>query len=153
MQQVKIEPFKIIGISIRTTNQNGKAVKDIGEMWGRFMSDNIVVKIPNKIGSTVFSLYTDYESDHKHPYTAVLGCKVEHLNDIPDGIIGVSIEGGTYIKSTARGDLTKGLIVNHWSKIFEMELNRTFIADFEVFGEKSQNPLDAEIDFYVTIND
>ena len=54
MQQVKIEPFKIIGISIRTTNQNGKAVKDIGEMWGRFMSDNIVVKIPNKIGSTVF---------------------------------------------------------------------------------------------------
>jgi hypothetical protein len=34
-----------------------------------------------------------------------------------------------------------------------MDLSRTYIADFEVFGEKAQNPSDAEIDFYVGVKD
>ena len=45
----------------------------------------------------------------------------------------------------------KGLVVNEWSKIFEMDLDRTFEADFEAFGEKAQNPENAEVDFYVGI--
>ncbi len=45
----------------------------------------------------------------------------------------------------------KGLIVNHWSKIFAMNLDRNYIADFEVFGEKAQNPSNAEVDFYVGV--
>jgi len=68
-------------------------------------------------------------------------------------MIGKSIDGGTYIKTTAKGDLMKGLVVSHWSKIFEMGLDRTYTADFEVFGEKAQNPSDSEIDFYVAIKD
>ncbi|WBL23796.1 hypothetical protein [Zunongwangia sp. HRR-M8] len=47
--------------------------------------------------------------------------------------------------------IMEGLIVNQWSKIFEMELNRTYDADFEIFGEKAQNPSNAEVDFYVGI--
>ena len=43
------------------------------------------------------------------------------------------------------------MVVNQWSKIFEMELDRTYDADFEIFGEKAQNPSDAEVDFYVGI--
>jgi hypothetical protein len=33
-----------------------------------------------------------------------------------------------------------------------MDLNRAFTADFEVFGEKAQNPNDAEIDFLIATN-
>ena len=47
--------------------------------------------------------------------------------------------------------MTKGLVVNQWSKIFEMELDRNYKSDFEIFGEKAQNPSDAEVDFYVGI--
>ena len=32
-----------------------------------------------------------------------------------------------------------------------MELDRTYDADFEIFGEKAQNPADAEVEFYVGI--
>tara|TARA_R110001606_G_scaffold254596_2_gene402590 strand:+ start:51 stop:512 length:462 start_codon:yes stop_codon:yes gene_type:complete len=151
MQTVKIKPFNIIGISIRTTNENGQASQEIAELWQKFMSENIVSKIPNKMGNDVYSLYTEYESDHTKPYTTILGCKVENLDNIPDGMVGSSFKGGNYIKTSAKGDLMQGLIVNHWSKIFEMDLERIYSADFEVFGEKAQNPSDAEVDFYVSI--
>lgn len=151
MQTVKIKPFNIIGISIRTTNENGQASQEIAELWQKFMSETIVSKIPNKIGNDVYSLYTEYESDHTKPYTTILGCKVENLDNIPDGMVGSSFKGGNYIKTSAKGDLMQGLIVNHWSKIFEMDLERIYSADFEVFGEKAQNPSDAEVDFYVSI--
>lgn len=151
MQTVEIEPFNIIGISIRTTNENGQASKEIAELWGKFMSENILTKIPNKVDTEIYSLYTDYESDHTKPYTAILGCKVENLDNIPNGMVGKSFSGGTYIKTTTKGDLMQGLVVNQWSKIFEMELDRTYDADFEIFGEKAQNPSDAEVDFYVGV--
>ncbi len=152
MQKIKIEPFKVIGISVRTTNENGQAANEIAELWGKFMSENILTKIPNKGDSVIYSLYTDYEGDHTKPYTAILGGKVENLDAIPNGMVGKSFNGGNYLKTTAKGDLMKGLIVNHWSKIFDMELDRSYVADFEVFGEKAQNPSDAEVDFYVGVN-
>jgi predicted transcriptional regulator YdeE len=151
MQTVKIKPFNIIGILIRTTNENGQASKEIAELWGKFMSENILTKIPNKVDNEIYSLYTDYESDHTKPYTAILGCKVENLDIIPSGMVGKSFSGGTYFKTTTKGDLMQGLVVNQWSRIFEMELDRTYDADFEIFGEKSQNPSDAEVAFYVGI--
>lgn len=151
MQTVKIEPFKIIGIAIRTTNENGQASQEIAELWQRFMSENIISKISNKIDNAVYSLYTEYESDHTKPYTAILGCKVENLETIPNGMVGKSFDGGTYSKTTAKGDLMQGLVVNQWSKIFEMELDRTYDADFEIFGGKAQNPTSAEVEFYVGI--
>ncbi|SEA44058.1 GyrI-like domain-containing protein [Bizionia paragorgiae] len=151
MQTVKIEPFKIIGIAIRTTNENGQASQEIAELWQRFMSENVNSKIPNKIDNSVYSLYTDYESDHTKPYTAILGCKVENLDNVPNGMVGKSFDGGTYSKTKAKGDLMQGLVVNQWSKIFEMELDRTYDADFEIFGETAQNPANAEVDFYVGI--
>ncbi len=79
MQKVKIEPFKVIGIAVRTTNENGKSAQDIGQLWGKFMSEGISDKIPNKINDTIFSIYTNYESDHTKPYDTILGCKVSFL--------------------------------------------------------------------------
>lgn len=152
MNKVKIEPFMIIGISIRTTNENNQAAKDIGDLWSKFMSENILGAIPNKIDSTVYSIYTDYESDHTKPYTTILGCKVSNLQSIPNGMIGKSFDGGNYVKLSAKGDLMKGLIVNKWTEIWSMDLDRVFTADFEIFGEKAQNPNDAEIDFLIATN-
>jgi len=151
MNKVKIEPFQVIGISVRTTNENNQAAKDIADLWGRFMNDKVLEAIPNKIDNTVYSIYTDYESDHTKDYTTILGCKVENLHTIPDGMIGKSFEGGNYAKLSAKGDLMKGLIVNKWMEIWKMDLDRMFTADFEVFGKKAQNPTNAEIDFLIAV--
>ena len=151
MQKVNIEPFKLIGIAVRTTNENGQAATEIGDLWGRFMSESIQSKIPNKVDETVYSVYTEYDGDHTQPYTTILGCKVDSLDSIPEGMRSASFEGGTYAKFSAKGDLTKGLIVNKWMEIWEIDLNRVYSADFEVFGEKAQNPLDAEVDFLIAV--
>ena len=45
-----ITNFNIIGISVETTNENGKSVEDIGKLWEQFYSEGISDKIPNKIG-------------------------------------------------------------------------------------------------------
>lgn len=151
MEKVKTEPFNLIGIAVRTTNENGQAAKEIAGLWGKFMNENVLDAIPNKVDNTVYSLYTDYEGDHTEPYTAILGCRVNSLNYVPDGMTGRAFDGGNYIKTTARGDLSKGLIVNEWSKISELDLERNYTADFEVFGEKAQNPADAEIHFFIAV--
>lgn len=151
MEKVTIEPFKVIGISVRTTNENNQAAKDIGDLWGRFINDKVLEAIPDKIDNTVYSIYTNYESDHTKPYTTILGCKVKNLDTIPVGMVGKSIKGGSYVKFSTKGDLMKGLVINKWFEIWEMDLNRLFTADFEVFGEKAQNPADAEIDILIAI--
>ncbi|MCR9249082.1 MAG: GyrI-like domain-containing protein [bacterium] len=152
MQKVKIEPFYVIGLAIRTTNENAQAATDIGNLWGKFLAEDIKSVIPNKVDDTVYCLYTEYESDYTKPYTTILGCKVSNLDNIPEGMVGKSFEGGDYTKMSARGDLMKGLIVDKWNQIWSMDLDRRYTVDFEVFGEKAQNPSDAEIDFLISIN-
>ncbi|OCA79858.1 transcriptional regulator [Chryseobacterium contaminans] len=152
MNNVKIEPFKVIGIAVRTTNENEQAAKDIPVLWEKFMQENVLENIPNKIDNTIYSVYTEYEKDHTKPYTTLLGCKVENLDHIPEGMIGKSFEGGDYVKFTAKGNLAEGLVINEWFKIWNMDLGRTFTADFEMYGEKAQNPSDAEVDILIAVN-
>ena len=151
MENVTISPFHVIGISVRTTNQNGQAAKDIALLWDQFLQENILELIPGKVDNTIYSIYTDYESDHTRPYTTIIGCKVHQLDVIPEGLTGKSFNGGKYIKLSSRGDLTKNLIANQWYQIWEMDLERVFTADFEVFGEKARDPHNAEIDFLIAV--
>ncbi|MBV8328504.1 GyrI-like domain-containing protein [Chryseobacterium sp.] len=152
MNNVKVEPFKVIGIEVRTTNENNQAAKDIEALWGKFMKDDILNTIPNKTDHSVYSIYTDYEKDHTKPYTTILGCRVDNLDNIPDGMVGQSFEGGNYVKFTPKGDLTKDLVINEWLKIWNMDLDRVFTADFEIYGEeKAKNPSDAEIDIFIAV--
>ncbi|TLX26498.1 AraC family transcriptional regulator [Chryseobacterium indologenes] len=151
MNNVKMEPFKVIGISVRTTNENNQAAKDISVLWENLMNEDTLNRIPNKTDNTIYSIYTDYEKDHTKPYTTILGCKVENLDHIPEGMVGKSFDGGDYIKFTTKGDLAKDLVINEWLKIWEMDMDRAFTADFEVYGEKAQNPSDAEVDIFIAV--
>lgn len=153
MENIKIETFKVIGISVRTTNANGQSATDIGKLWDKFISEGIIEKIPNKIDRTLFSIYTDYEGDHTQPYTTLLGCKVESFDIIPNGMVARSFEGGNYTKFVAKGDLQKGAVYLEWLKIWEMDLNRTYTADFEIYGERAQSPSNAEVDIFIAIKE
>ncbi len=150
--KTNINPFNILGITIRTTNENEQAAKDIPELWGKFFSENILEKIPNKIDANVYCIYTDYEKDFTKPYSVVLGCKVENLNSIPDGMIGKSFKGGNYKKfSTAKGKLSE-VVIGKWMEIWNTDLQRSYTADFELYSEKSQNPEDAEVDIFIAVD-
>lgn len=149
MENTKIDSFQIIGISVRTTNENNQAATDIVKLWDKFMSEGILSKIPNKVGEEVYSVYTDYESDHTKPYTTILGCKVNSLDTIPKGMVAKKIDQSNYNKFTAKGDLTKGVVYTEWVKIWGLDLKRSYTSDFEVYGKKAQNPSDAEVEIFI----
>jgi len=147
-----IQKFNIIGVSIRTTNENEQSGKDIPALWDKFISEGIAEKIPNKINHSIYSVYTDYEKDHTKPYTTILGCVVESLDFIPDEMVGITIETGSYEKFIAKGNLNDGIVINEWIKIWNSDLDRSFTSDFEIYGEKAQNPENAEVDIFIAIN-
>ncbi len=151
MSTQKIQKFNVIGIAVRTSNENEQAATDIPALWEKFMAEGIAEKIPNKTDHSLYCIYTDYEKDHTKPYTTILGCKVENLDIIPDGMVGKTFETATYKKYVAKGNILQGLVYNEWIKIWNAGLPRTFTADFEVYGEKAQNPEDAEVDIYIAV--
>lgn len=146
-----IQKFNVIGISIRTTNEDGQSGKDIPSLWNKFMTEEIQGKIPNKVSEDIFCIYTDYEKDHTKPYTTILGCKVESLDNIPENMVGKTIESADYEELIAKGNLSEGIVYNKWLEIWNLDLNRSFTADFEVYGSKTQNPENVEVDIYIAL--
>jgi predicted transcriptional regulator YdeE len=153
MQKEIIAPFQIIGISVRTSNQDNKAATDIPVLWNQFISEKILDKIPNKINTEVYSIYTNYEGDHTKPYDTILGCKVSSLESIPSGMIGQAFEGGKVAKFTSKGNLEDNIIYKKWLDIWNTDLDRTFTADFEIYGAKALDRANAEVDIFIAINE
>lgn len=146
-----IPSFNIIGISVRTTNENGQAAKDIPELWNKFMTESIAAQVPGRIGDEIYCIYTDYEKDHTKPYTTLLGCKAESLDNIPDGMTGKYFEEARYEKFTVTGNLQQGAVYDAWVKIWNDDLQRLFTADFEVYGSRAHDPENAEVDIFIAV--
>ncbi len=151
MNNQTISTFYVIGISVRTTNENGQAMQDIPALWNRFITENMANHIPGKINNDLYCIYTDYEKDHTRPYTTLLGCQVNSLDNIPEGMTGKKFAETNYRKFTAKGNLAQGAIYSEWLKIWNDSLPRAFTADFEVYGAKAANPENAEVDIFVAL--
>ena len=146
----ELEEFCIIGIAARTTNQNRKAETDISELWQRFARQGLINQIPGKESTDIYCVYTDYETDHNGPYTTILGCKVTTLNNVPEQFIGKTIPACEYHVYTSTGKLPECVIAT-WQHIWASETGRKFVADFEIYNERSQNPENAEVQTYVSV--
>lgn len=145
-----VPSFYLIGLAVRTTNQNNQAMKDIGELWGRFLSEDIPSQIPNKVSEDKYCVYTDYESDANGPYTTLLGYKVSSLDNIPKGLTGKEIPTAKYQVFSAKGKLPD-IVIQTWQKIWSSEINRAYTADFELYKADSVGPEIAEVETYVSV--
>lgn len=148
---MNIQNFNVIGISVRTTNENGQSGQDIPALWDRFIAENIIEQIPNKVSNVVYCIYTDYEIDHTKPYTTILGCVVKSLDFIPENMTGKTIEGVNYERFVVKGNLAEGIVFNQWENIWNSDLARIYTADFEIYSDKVQNPENAEVDIFIAI--
>jgi predicted transcriptional regulator YdeE len=151
MTTITLEAFHVLGIFVRTTNVNNKALKDIGDLFGNFVGQNIMEKIPNKITEDIYCVYTDYETDFNGPYTTIIGCKVSSLNDIPAGLIGKTIPDSKYEVYRSTGKLSISL-AKTWEGIWNADINRRYSADFDIYGEKARDYENAELETYVAVN-
>jgi predicted transcriptional regulator YdeE len=149
--------FIVIGISARTTNANemsGKGV--IGQAWGRFMSESLLSKIPNKVDSNVLAVYTDYESDANGAYTFILGAKVSSADNVPPGMVAKKIQAARYAVFTSEKGPVAKVVPETWSRIWALPKSapggsRAYQADFELYDQRAADPQNSQVDVYVGI--
>lgn len=142
--------INIIGIAVRTTNENNQSQKDIQQLWERFLGQNIMAQIPNKENNEVYNIYTDYESDVNGPYTTLLGCKVKSLDTIPDGFVGKIIPAANYRLYEYSGKLPD-CVMQTWQHIWQSDVERAYIADFDIYDMQSPNPDTHKVRTYLSV--
>ena len=146
--------FKVCGISVRTTNkaEMGSNAK-LGQLWNRFFAENILQKIPQRVGDELYAVYCNYESDFNGEYDCLVGVKTE-LSEPIDGLTSIEVPAGNYLKlKTERGPVFQ-VVGGLWQKIWSMSPSeiggiRSYIADYEVYGAEAANPNDARVEILI----
>ena len=149
-QSTHLDSFIVAGISVRTTNANGKSQTDIAALWQRFFAEDIKSKIANRVSDDLYCVYTDYESDDQGAYTTLLGFKVESLNYIPENIMSITIPAGTYRLYVSSGKLPD-CVVATWQHIWQTTTDRSYIADFDLYGAEAQDPAKATVQTFLSV--
>jgi len=150
---VKKTPGKIImGVQRRTSNADGRSIKDLSSCWQDFLSRNMASKIPHRAKTpAMFAVYSDYERDWTGEYTYMIGCEVTKTEKIPAGLAVVRIPAQTYVVFTAAGPMPEALL-GVWASVWGTKLPRAYTFDFEQYDARFTRPENKEIDVYIAVN-
>ncbi len=148
---VNLDEKKVVGLVKETTNNNGKAVKDIGELWQKFFMEGHYQKIQNKKNNKSIGLYTDYQGDFTKPYNFFCCCEVNEKSNVEAPLVSKTILGGKYAKFIINGDV-KDSVGEFWMKLWQMDLDRSYTCDFEEYQNNSEDMQNQEIHIYISIN-
>jgi predicted transcriptional regulator YdeE len=142
----------LIGIALpkKTTNENQQSTTDIGAFWQTFMKENVSSKIPGRIGDDIYAVYFDYEGDYTKPFAYFIGVPVGSDVTVPAGMVKMDIPTGRYQHYTAKGKMPECMI-DAWKQIWNADIKRTYTADYEVYGSRSADPENAEVDIFIAV--
>jgi predicted transcriptional regulator YdeE len=153
---VEQQEFQVIGILARTSNSeemSGHGI--ISAQWGKLFKDGILDKVPNKVDSTIYAVYTSYESDRNGKYDFLIGGRVSSTADVPPGMVARKVPKGRYaVLTTAEGPVEQ-IVPRAWQRIWSMEDRkqlggaRAYKTDFEVYDERSRDPKNSQVDLHV----
>ena len=149
---VELEEKVVTGIKIKTTNQDGKAMQDIGMTWQKLFANGIYEKISNKVNSKTMGLYTEYEGDYTKPYTFIAGAEVSKEVQIGEELESIIIPKGKYAKFIITGDVQNS-VGQAWQEIWNMDLKRKYTCDFEEYQNNSEDMQKQEIHIYIALED
>ena len=152
--QIRLPEIKIIGIQVRTTNENMQCLQDMSALWARFFTENMIEKIPGIIDEHAFGVYTDYEKDATAPYSYTVGCHVDSLDKIPEGMVGITIPEQFYAQFSATpeaGSDLKTAVGKAWGQIWQTPLDRAYAVDFEFYPHCFENYLFDKAEVYISI--
>jgi predicted transcriptional regulator YdeE len=146
-EQVDSPGIFVTGIAIRTTNMDGKSQVDIGNLWSKFMNENIAGQIEAKISDDIYCVYTDYENDHTGWYTAVLGCQIARPED-SEGMFTALIPKGSYRVYKPIGTFPD-CVAKAWREIWQDCSPRSYIADYDLYKASAESFVDTKTEIYV----
>ncbi len=148
----KIKGFRLIGLALKnkTSNENGQAGIDCGNLWQKFEKESTFTRLQGKISNEIFAVYHNYEGDYTKPFSYFIGFKVCPDLNVPDGMDSLIIHDGNYQLFTAKGKMPD-CVARTWEQIWSSGLSRAYQTDFEVYGEKSKDWSNAEIDILISV--
>lgn len=149
---VELEEKVVAGIKIKTTNEDGKAVQDIGITWQKLFTDGIYEKIQDKVNNKTIGLYTKYEGDYTKPYTFIAGAEVSQEVQMGEELESIIIPKGKYAKFIITGDVQNS-VGQAWQEIWNMDLKRKYTCDFEEYQNNSEDMQKQEIHIYIALED
>lgn len=140
---------KVVGVRARTKNSAPNMSEIIGGLWNHFYQDGIYSQIPSKVNDKGLGIYSDYETDFNGEYEIFVGCEVEQepTTQIEDTSVKI-IPASNYAKFVVRGNMHQA-VANFWSELWEMNLDRSYLCDFEEYQNNSIE--DAEVHIYISI--
>ncbi len=134
---VVVPQFLVAGSTIRTSNANecDPAKAKIPGLWGTFFGDGLMTRIPHRADrSSVFGVYSKYESDANGPYDLTAGVAV--VGEV-ERFSTVVVPSGGYLVFERRGSMPQ-IVIEGWKEIWEYFANsqrfrRAFTTDFEEY--------------------
>ena len=146
---VTLEEKIAVGLSARTNNLSPDMGKVISGLWSRFFQEGVYASIPDKVNDKALGIYTEYGSDETKDYTTVVAC--ETAKEPGEGTYTLcKIPAGRYAKFVIYGDMVQA-VAQAWKEIWQMDLPRAFVCDFEEYQDDSME--NAEIHIYVGLKD
>jgi predicted transcriptional regulator YdeE len=148
--------FSVIGITTRTTNAK-EATSDglIGKQWQKFLREATLEKIPGKIDTNIYAVYSDYASDRNGEYSFTIGAKVADGTTVPAGFVLKTVPAGNYaVVTSEKGPVVK-VVVAAWQRVWGMEDKREFGSprayktDFELYDQRGADPQNSQVDLYI----
>ncbi len=146
--EIQKDQFAVVGLTVRTTNDNHQSIKDMKDLWDRFYMERLMDKIQHKVSDNIICLYTDYEKDFTKPYTVILGYEVSKVNALPEGAVARTIPASKYAVFHVQAVNLVREIANTWQKIGESNIKMTYQANFEVYTVLTQNTVSLYLSVY-----
>lgn len=140
---VNLEEKIVVGVSDVTSNDDPKMGQVIGELWGKLYQGGVNELIKNKVNEYAIGLYSDYENNK---YCVTVGNEVSRVED--ESFTIKKIPAGKYAKFSIEGHMQKA-VAEAWSKIWQMDLDRSYKADFEEYLNADYD--NAKIDIYISL--
>lgn len=136
-ETVQVPAMRVVGISIRTSNQaetdalHGEGA--IARAWQAFGGLELERKIPNPhVSGEVVAVYHDYEGNEHAEYTLTIGLRVTSLHQVPDDLVGIEVPFQTYARFPVEGPPDQA-IGEMWESIHSTGLDRTYMVDLEIY--------------------
>jgi predicted transcriptional regulator YdeE len=150
--------FSVIGVEVRTSNAK-EATADgiIGKQWQKFFQDGTLEQIPNKSGSDLYAVYSDYAGDHNGEYSFLIGTRVKDGSTAPPGFVLKTIPSGKYAVVTTESGPVAKVVVAAWQRVWQLEEAhelggvRAYKADFEVYDQRATDLENSVVDLYVGV--
>ncbi|WP_410770442.1 GyrI-like domain-containing protein [Fontibacillus sp. BL9] len=178
---VRQTEIKLAGIGARTTNAaeagpNGR----LPELWERYYRENIAAAVGGADSTTLYALYTDYESDASGAYTVIIGHEPQETGEGQESGKGTEVGNGTgigteisygtgietglqqavipasdYLVFQSRKGPVQTVVAEAWGQIWayfqDSAEKRTFTGDYELYDLQDFDPGNAVVSIYIAV--